>query len=116
MFAARVQRLAQSLCIHATVSRVGAVTRLALSSARQTICALRGHERVLHFEPERLSLECLACGARTEGWTIEGKPVCQRVRQQVPRLDVRHRSGIPLQQYASSRRLDAESAGVRKAA
>jgi hypothetical protein len=31
----------------------------------------RGHDMVLHFEAERLSLQCLACGARTQGWTID---------------------------------------------
>ena len=30
---------------------------------------------VLHCEPERLSLRCLGCGVRTQGWAIHVNPV-----------------------------------------
>ena len=30
---------------------------------------------VLHFEPERLSLRCLGCGVRTQGWAIPVNPI-----------------------------------------
>ena len=29
-----------------------------------------GHMMVWHFEPERLSLQCVGCGEQTPGWTI----------------------------------------------
>jgi hypothetical protein len=37
-------------------------------------CALSGHRMVLHFERDRLSLQCLGCGAETPGWRLEVKP------------------------------------------
>jgi hypothetical protein len=39
---------------------------------RRASCGLMtGHDMVRHFEPGRVSLECLSCGERTPGWTIE---------------------------------------------
>jgi hypothetical protein len=35
-------------------------------------CGLIGHVMIRHFEPHRMSLECLHCGERTPGWTMEG--------------------------------------------
>lgn len=37
-------------------------------------CALAGHRMVLHFERDRLSLQCLGCGAETPGWRLQVKP------------------------------------------
>lgn len=33
-------------------------------------CVFRGHDSVLHFETDRLSLCCLSCGYRTAGWRL----------------------------------------------
>jgi hypothetical protein len=33
-------------------------------------CVFRGHNSVLHFEREHLSLRCLSCGYRTPGWSL----------------------------------------------
>ena len=40
-----------------------------MSSLKQLICGLRGHEEYLHFQKDRVSLQCLACGHETPGWT-----------------------------------------------
>jgi hypothetical protein len=37
----------------------------------QTLCGLRGHAMMLHFESTRLSLHCASCGRTTPGWEIE---------------------------------------------
>lgn len=37
----------------------------------QLLCAIRGHDLMMHFEPHRLSLECTACGRQTPGWNLE---------------------------------------------
>ena len=37
---------------------------------RQLLCGLRGHNTVLWFEPQRLSLRCLACSYQTPGWFL----------------------------------------------
>jgi hypothetical protein len=40
----------------------------------QWFCGLRGHEMVVHFAPDRMSLCCLSCGAETLGWSINVDP------------------------------------------
>jgi hypothetical protein len=54
---------------------------LAITRVRRTACALHGHDMAFHFEAERLSLQCLACGARTPGWTIDVKPMYRSRRR-----------------------------------
>ena len=33
-------------------------------------CFMSGHDDVLARAPDRLSLQCLACGRRTPGWSV----------------------------------------------
>jgi len=35
------------------------------------LCALRGHDLILHFERRRLSLQCLDCGWASAGWMVD---------------------------------------------
>jgi len=35
---------------------------------RQTLCALHGHDLMLHFEPGRVCLRCVDCDHETPGW------------------------------------------------
>ena len=37
----------------------------------RTLCGLRGHAMMLHFESARLSLHCANCGQTTPGWAIQ---------------------------------------------
>jgi hypothetical protein len=86
-----------------------ALLRLAVSYVREAVCGLRGHEMVLNFEPDRLSLQCLTCGARTEGWTIDVNPVFRRPRRQIGSRTVhRFDKNFP---NMSGRRYDSESRG-----
>jgi hypothetical protein len=64
-------------------SRAVALAWLAARRVREAICGLRRHDMVLHFEPDRLCLQCLACGARTQGWTLDVNPAYRRPRRQV---------------------------------
>jgi hypothetical protein len=41
---------------------------------RQTACGATGHEMVRRFEPQRMSLQCLSCGAETAGWLLDQEP------------------------------------------
>jgi hypothetical protein len=41
-----------------------------LDQLRQLLCGLRGHDEVLHREPDRLALRCLVCGHQTRGWSL----------------------------------------------
>jgi hypothetical protein len=42
-----------------------------MGSLRRVICALRGHESYLHFEKNRVYLQCIGCGHESPGWTID---------------------------------------------
>ncbi len=37
-------------------------------------CGLRGHDNLMHFEKERLFLECASCGHESAGWALTGAP------------------------------------------
>jgi hypothetical protein len=40
-------------------------------------CGLHGHLILLHFEPNKLSLQCGLCGYESEGWEV-GRPMTAR--------------------------------------
>jgi hypothetical protein len=42
------------------------------------ICGLLRHEMLLHFEADRMYLQCLRCGAQTRGWVIDVNPAFRR--------------------------------------
>lgn len=63
-----------------------------MGSLRRIICAFRGHEEYLHFEKNRVYLQCVACGYESPGWTVESRrPV---LRLHTPRTA---RPGAPAQ-------------------
>jgi hypothetical protein len=39
----------------------------------KTLCGLRGHDLLLHFETNRVCLECSSCGHQTPGWQLNGR-------------------------------------------
>jgi hypothetical protein len=58
----------------------GAVSRLFDALMRQLArvwCGVHGHVVMLHFQPEKLSLQCSLCGYETEGWEV-GRPMTAR--------------------------------------
>jgi hypothetical protein len=38
---------------------------------RQLICGLHGHDALLHYERDRLSLMCTSCSYESPGWEIK---------------------------------------------
>ncbi len=42
-----------------------------LDRVRQMFCGLHGHDTLLHFEQDRMSLRCLSCGHETPGWKLD---------------------------------------------
>lgn len=49
-----------------------------LRSVRHAICGLLRHEMLVHFEADRMYLQCLRCGAQTRGWVIDVNPAFRR--------------------------------------
>ena len=68
------ERLLHDVALHwpsITAAQAGEWAGRQLAHVHRELCALRGHELRLHFEPCRLSLRCVACGWESSGWTIE---------------------------------------------
>ena len=63
----------------ATAEQAGGFARV-LESLRQMFCGLRGHDTLLHFEDERMSLRCVSCGHETPGWELNEVPPTVTVR------------------------------------
>jgi hypothetical protein len=42
-----------------------------MGSLKRLFCALRGHEDYLHFEKNRVCLQCVVCGYESPGWTVD---------------------------------------------
>ena len=56
------------------------ISRMFAAMTRQLArmwCGIHGHEIMLRFEPNRLSLQCSLCGYSTEGWEV-GRPMTAR--------------------------------------
>ena len=88
----------ESLRPTANSERAGVIARV-LDSLRQMFCGLRGHDTMLHFEDERMSLRCVSCGHETPGWELNEVPPTVTVRG-----DAR-RHAIARPQLISARRI-----------
>ena len=42
--------------------------------AHRLVCLVRGHELVMQYDRNLLSLRCLSCGYRTQGWALNERP------------------------------------------
>jgi hypothetical protein len=82
----------------ATTERTGVFARV-MGSLRQALCGLRGHDTMLHFEDERMALQCVSCGHETPGWELNEVPPTITVRG-----DAR-RHAIARPQLISTRRI-----------
>ncbi len=51
-----------------------------LGIVRQMFCGLYGHDTLLHFEQDRMSLKCVSCGHESPGWELNETPPTIRVR------------------------------------
>lgn len=50
-----------------------------MGQVRQFLCGLHGHDALLHFERERVSLQCTSCGYESPGWDLKKTPRVQPV-------------------------------------
>jgi len=46
-------------------------------------CGISGHLILMHFEPNKLSLQCAWCGYQSEGWEV-GRPMTARRQMNNP--------------------------------
>jgi hypothetical protein len=47
---------------------------------RQMVCGLHGHDNLLQFERDRLSLRCVSCGHQSPGWELTDAPPSESAR------------------------------------
>ena len=52
------------------ISETSFVAR-AVGRIGQVICAMSGHDAVMHFEGKRVMMRCTSCGHDSPGWEIE---------------------------------------------
>ena len=50
-----------------------AVVARAITRLGQLFCGMRGHDALLHFEANRVTMRCTSCGHDTPGWEISGR-------------------------------------------
>jgi hypothetical protein len=66
---------------------------------RQILCGLHGHDTLLHFNKDRMSLRCVSCGHETPGWELNEVPPTVTIRG-----DAR-RHALPRPHLISERRI-----------
>ena len=45
-----------------------------VARVRQMLCGMHGHDNLLHFERDRMSLRCVSCGHESPGWSLTETP------------------------------------------
>jgi hypothetical protein len=74
-------RVASHEGLHSTEDTQASKTATrAVDWLRQMWCGLHGHDTLLHFEHERMSLRCASCGHETPGWELNEAPPTLTVR------------------------------------
>ena len=73
VFGLNATRRAETAPPNIFVRIVTGITRL----LARAWCGMHGHLILLHFEPNKLSLQCGLCGYQSEGWEV-GRPMTSR--------------------------------------
>jgi hypothetical protein len=71
-----------------------------LTFLHRSFCTLRGHDRMVEFQSDRILLVCMTCGHQTHGWEVARRrtrqfnngvrPVDQRIVSPVPQFTPGH--------------------------
>ena len=77
---------------------------------RQSYCGLHGHDSMLHFERDRMFLQCVSCGHQTPGWELELDEVVR------PPVAVRPEPAVAVRQESARRVLRPHLVGARRIA
>jgi hypothetical protein len=68
------------------------MTRLA-KGCQSTWCVMNGgHYKVLHTEPDRMALRCVACGHTSPGWSVGSPRLARAVPAGAEHLRARRRA------------------------
>lgn len=59
-----------------------------MGTLKRLFCAVRGHEEYLHFEKNRVYLQCVGCGYQSPGWSVgERRAVPLQLSRKVANAD-----------------------------
>jgi hypothetical protein len=83
----------------ASGARTGGLARL-MTRVSQLVCGVRGHDTLLHFGDERISLRCASCDHETPGWELNEAPPTITVRGDARRHPLSHRQLIGARRVA----------------
>lgn len=72
------QRLTATATPSIETSGTASVVNRFFVKVGQWMCAMRGHDSVLHFEGNRVMMRCTSCGHDSPGWEITGRGPRQR--------------------------------------
>ena len=62
---------------------------------QSTWCVINGgHYKVLHTEPERMALRCVACGHMSPGWAVGGPRLARTMPSDPERLRASRRPAL----------------------
>lgn len=67
---AKAERIAIPTNTAPMLAQIGEASHAVAAWLRQASCGLTGHEMVRHFEPQRVSLQCISCGHESPGWSL----------------------------------------------
>ena len=80
-------------------SDAGLASRLA-TRLGQFLCGLHGHDALLHFEANRVTMRCTSCGHNTPGWEISGQGPRLRYTGDAHRLSLKTKPQLVLRKSA----------------
>jgi hypothetical protein len=89
----------QGLRTTAHRARTGGFSRL-MTVMSQMFCGLKGHDTMLRFEEERMSLRCVSCGHETPGWELNEAPPTVTARSDSRRHTLARRQLISTRRIA----------------
>ena len=72
------QRLTATTTTTLETGGVTSVLNRMATRVGQVLCAMRGHDSVLHFEGNRVMMRCTSCGHDSPGWEVSGRRPRQR--------------------------------------
>ncbi|MPY90096.1 MAG: hypothetical protein GEU99_19505 [Luteitalea sp.] len=90
---ARLRLQAEALTVGTPPSREGWLQR-GVTRLGQWLCGMQGHDTLLHFEPNRVTLRCTACGHTSPGWTTEPRAPVLRFEGDAARHRLVKKEGI----------------------
>jgi hypothetical protein len=67
---------------------------------RQSLCGLQGHDQLLQFGQERMSLKCVSCGHESNGWELNEARPTVTVRGDARRHHIGHRQLLTARRIA----------------